>query len=148
MAKYQAVENKILPTEISKPRVIIYDPEHIQYIVGVGAGFEYEPQFMTVENMDGSVQHFPLNSIITMGVNNVECLDNIKLDETLMKRIAVFNKEQQCKRLDEEIREKRKRIKEIEAVLEDREHRLTKLKEFIRHIYELDIDDDDDDWDD
>lgn len=132
---------------IKKPRVIIYDDKDMQYIVGDYGSLDYEPQFMTVENMDGTRQSFPLNSILTMGVNDIECLDNIKLDPTLMKRIAVFNKEQECKRLDKEIHEKRERIKEIEAVLEDREGRLAKLKEFIRHIYEIELDDDDD-WDD
>lgn len=131
---------------MKKPRIIIYNDEDMNYITGDYASLDYEPQFMTVENMDGSVRHFPLNSVLTMGINDIECLDNIELDPTLMKRIAVFNKEQECKRLDKEIHEKRQRVKEIEAVLEDREGRLAKLKEFIRHIYEIELDDDD--WDD
>lgn len=144
---YKAVENKILPTTINKPRVIIYNDEDINYIVGTYGNLSWEPRYITAENMDGSRSYFPLNSVVTIGVDEAECLENIKLDDTLMKRIAVFNKEQQCKRLDKEIHEKRQRIKEIEAVLEDREGRLAKLKEFVRHIYEIELDDDDD-WDD
>lgn len=128
---------------MKKPRIIIYNDEDMNYITGDYASMDYEPQFITAENMDGSRSCFPLNSILTMGVNDIECLDNIKLDPTLMKRIAVFNKEQECKRLDKEIHEKRQKIKEIEAVLEDREGRLAKLKEFVRHIYEIELDDDD-----
>ena len=113
---------------MKKPRIIIYNGEDMNYITGDYASLEYEPQFMTVESMDGNVRHFPLNSILTMGVNDIECLDSIKLDPTLMKRIAVFNKEQECKKLDKEIHDKRQKVKEIEAILEDRERRLNKLK--------------------
>ena len=143
---YKAVEDKILPTIMKKPRIIIYNDEDMNYITGDYASLDYEPQFMTFEGTDGTKQSFPLNTILTMGVNDIDCLDNIKLDPTLMKRIALFNKEQECKRLDKEIHEKRERVKEIEAVLEDREGRLAKLKEFVRHIYEIKVDDDD--WDD
>ena len=138
--------DKILPTMIKKPRVIIYDDKDMQYIVGDYGSLDYEPQFMTVESLDGTRQSFPLNTIITLSVNDTDFVDNIKLDATLMKRIAVFNKEQECKRLDKEIHDKRQQVKEIEAVLEDRERRLNKLKEFIAHIYEIDVNDDD--WDD
>lgn len=131
---------------IKKPRVIIYDDKDMQYIVGDYGSLDYEPQFMTVESLDGTRQSFPLNTVITMSASDAECLENIKLDSTLMKRIAVFNKEQECKRLDKEIHDKRQQVKEIEAVLEDRERRLNKLKEFITHIYEIDVNDDD--WDD
>ncbi len=124
----------------------MYDDKDMQYIVGDYGSLEYEPQFMTVESLDGTRQSFPLNTIITLSVNDTDFVDNIKLDATLMKRIAVFNKEQECKRLDKEIHDKRQQVKEIEAVLEDRERRLNKLKEFIAHIYEIDVNDDD--WDD
>lgn len=135
-----------LPTMINNPRVVIYNDEDINYIVGNGVSFEWEPQYITYESFDGTRTPFDMGVVATIHLNNAETLENIKLDDTLMKRIAVFNKEQQCKRLDEEIRNKRKRIEEIETILEDRERRLMKLKEFVRHIYEIDVEDDEE-WD-
>ena len=143
---YKAIGDKILPNFINNTKVIIYDDNNIQYIVGDGASFEWEPQYSTYESFDGSRTTFPLGVTVTLGLSDAEVLDNIKLDKTLMERIAVFNKEQQCKKLDKEIKEKKERIKEIEAILEDREHRLDKLKEFIADIYDIDIENND--WDD
>lgn len=142
-------KKKELPNLISNARVIIYDDKEIQYITGSCASFEWEPRYLTYESMDGTRTPFDLGATITLGVNNGECLDNIKLDDTLMKRIAKFNKEQECKRLDKEIEDRKNKLKEIEEVLSDRTVRLKKLKEFIADIYDMDIKDDDDyDWDD
>lgn len=144
---YNAVGGKLLPNFISNTRVIIYDDKDIQYIVGNGASFEWEPEYSTCESLDGSRTTFPLGVKVTLGLSNGEILDNITLDDTLMKRIAKFNKEQEIKRLDEEIKEKKEKIKEIENILEDRENRLDKLKRYIANIYDMDIVEDDDDWD-
>lgn len=144
--KYKAVDDKILSIYCNKPRVIIYDDENIQYFVGNGASFEWIPQYMTFENLDGAKTPFDMGVDISMHLDETKVLDNIKLDDTTMRRIAEFNKSQECKRLDEKIKEKKARIKEIEIILEDREHRLAKLKEYIKHIYEIDVDDED--WDD
>lgn len=144
--KYKAVDNKILPAYLNKPRVIIYDDENIKYYVGNGASFDWEPQYMTYESVDGTKTPLDMGVDVHMHLDETKALDNIKLDDTTMRRIAEFNKSQECKRLDEKIKEKKARIKEIETILEDREHRLVKLKEYIRHIYEIDVNDDD--WDD
>lgn len=145
---YNAVGGKLLPNFINNTRVIIYDDNDIQYIVGDGASFEWEPQYSTYETFDGSRTTFPFGVKVTLGLNNGEILDNIRLDDTLMKRIAKFNKEQEIKRLDDEIAKKKEEIKEIESILNDRTVRLKKLKEFIANIYDMDIEDEDDeDWD-
>lgn len=144
---YKAVGGKILPTDIyGNARVIIYDDNYIQYIIANATSFNWEPQSLDYECIDGTIHHIPLNAIVTMSVDNMECLENIKLDDTLMKRIAVFNKTQECKRLDKEIADKKKEIEKIEEVLEDRNGRLKKLKAFIRDIYKIDISEEDD-WD-
>lgn len=143
MVKRRKIETPVI---INNPRVIIYDDENIQYVVGNMATFEWKPEYMSMEGVDGARTTFDMGVTITLDIDDANCLENIKLDDTLMKRIAVYNKEAQCKRLDDEIRSKRKRIDEIETILEDRERRLIKLKEFVRHIYEIDIDGDD--WDD
>lgn len=144
---YKAVENKILPNFINNTRVIIYDDENIQYIDGAGASFEWEPQYHFYESIDGSRTPIEMGVKVTLGLNNAVCKDNITLDDTLMKRIAKFNKERECKILDAEIQEKKDRIKYIEGILEDREKRLQKLKNFIADIYDINIDEEDD-WDD
>lgn len=141
-------KKKELPNLISNPHVIIYDDKNIQYITGLMAGVDYEPQVMTYEHIDGSRTSLPLNTQISMCVNDTEILDNITLDDTLMKRIAKFNKEQECKRLDEEIKEKKEKIKELDDILKDRDKRVDKLKKYVAEIYDMDIKDDDDyDWD-
>jgi hypothetical protein len=141
---YKAFGGKILPTDTySNTRVIIYNDDDIQYIIGNGTSFEWEPRCLDYECINGTRHHIPLNAVVTMSVDDAECLENIKLDDTLMKRIAKFNKEQECKRLDKEIEDKKKEIEKIEEVLEDRNGRLKKLKTFIRDIYEIDIDEDD-----
>ena len=142
---YKAVGSKVLPNLVSNARVILYDDENIQYITGCCASFEWEPQYMTFESMDGTKTPFDLGATITLSVNNGECLDNVKLDDTLMKRIAKFNKEQECKRLDEEINEKKEKIKELDNILTDRDKRVERLKKYIAEIYDMDIADDD--WD-
>ena len=147
MARKTYKVDNVLPLNwYGNTKVIIYNDEDIKYIIGNGTSFEWEPKCMTYESIDGKKTSFPMGAIVNLHVDDANCLDNIKLDDTLMRRIAIFNKEQECKRLDEEIADKKKQIKEIETILEDREHRLEKLKKFIAHIYEIDIEDDDD-WD-
>ena len=67
-----------------------------------------------------------------------------------MKRLAKFNKEIDIKRLDKQIEEKKKQIDELDNVLQDREDRVGKLKNFIKDIYNINLyeDDGDYDWDD
>ena len=70
-----------------------------------------------------------------------EKIENIKLDDTLMRRIAKFNKEQEIKRLEHEIENKKERIKELDDILQDKEGRIEKLKEFVAIIYDIDLED-------
>ena len=64
-----------------------------------------------------------------------------------MRRIAKYNKEKECQQLDEKIKEKKAKIKELDDILTDRVGRVEKLKEFIAKIYDIDLyDDEDDDW--
>lgn len=144
---YKVEGSKILPVYMDKPRVIIYDDENIQYIVGSGACFEWEPQHMYFESIDGTRTPFDMGVDIKLRLDEVACHDNIMLDNTTMRRIAVFNKEQECKRLDDEIEKKKERIKELDDILKDREHRVDKIKKYIAGIYDIDISDDDE-WDD
>ena len=148
--------NKVVKKElvkvINEPHILIYDKDNIQYVKGNYARFDWAMDTLDVNYLvDGSRTRIPsLSATMTVGTTNTEQLDNIELDETTMKRIAKFNKGQEIKRLDAEIKEKKEQIANIEEVLNDRTKRLKKLKDFIADIYDIDVDkeDDYDDWDD
>jgi len=134
--------------EINKPKILIYDEDNIRYITGY-CGFtdvSCEP-LERVEYIDGHSEYIsPLSSNFSCSISNYEELNNIELDETTMKRIAKYNKEQECKQLDEKIKEKKEKIKELDDFLKDKEKRVEKLKKYIINIFDIDIDDDEDDY--
>lgn len=129
--------------------VIIYNDEFINYRHAVPVSIDSVPRFIEYDSDTfGGRQRDVISNTITMETGVYEELENIQLDPTLMKRIAVFNKEQECKRLDKEIEEKKEQIKELDNLLKDKEKRWQKVKEYIANIYELDIDNDYEDYDD
>ena len=128
--------------------VLIYNDKFINYRHAVPVSIDSVPRFIEYgSNMLGSRQRDVISNTITMETGAYEELENIQLDPTLMKRIAVFNKKQECKRLDKEIEEKKEQIKELDDLLKDKEKRWQKVKEYIANIYELDIDNDYEDYD-
>lgn len=138
---------------IKKPsdmKVIMYDDKNLEYFVGNYGCFDMKTDVIEVNGIsDLHSQFIPgcdLNCSFSM--NNTKKHDTIKLDETLMRRIAKYNKEQVCKNLDIEIAEKRKQIKELDDILTDRVGRVEKLKAFIKDIYDIDLHEeyDDDDY--
>ncbi len=142
--------NKI--KQVSNPKIIICDDENIQYIVGTFGNFEInsgEPIEITTSK-DFERQYIPpMYNYFECEMRNCEQLDNIMLDETTMKRIAKYNKEVEVKRLDNTIKEKKDKIKELDDILQDTEGRVKKLKEFVANIYNINLDEDDEnyDWD-
>ena len=142
--------NKVVKKElvkvINEPHILIYDKDNIQYVKGDYARFDWAMDMLDdTRLLDGSRIMIPsLCSTLTVNTTNTEQLDNIELDETTMKRIAKFNKGQEIKRLDAEIKEKKEQIANIEEVLNDRTKRLKKLKDFIADIYNIDTDEEDD----
>lgn len=138
-------------TKIIKPKIIMYDDNDMNYIVGNIGIVEIEPDVMSVtalsDTYERKVTNFTTHVEFTM--SNCEEFDTIQLDPTLMKRIAKFNKEQECKRLDDVIKQKKdiidnlnNDIKSLDEVLKDKEKRWKKVKEYIANIYEIPIDDD------
>lgn len=119
--------------------ILIYDDKNIKYYSGILFEIDFEPEFIKNIYLDGQTD------TITAGVNlnarlcSYEENDNIKLDDTTMKRIAKFNKEQEIKRLDKKIEDKKNTIKELDDILQDKEKRLEKLKEFVANLYEIDV---------
>ena len=65
-----------------------------------------------------------------MGKSQEE-LNSLEEKVSMMKDQVVY--------LEHDILMKKKELERLEAILEDREHRLQKLKNFIRHIYEMDV---------
>lgn len=133
--------------EIIKPKILIYDEDKIQYITGYCGFLNVYNEPEQVNYIDGHSEYLPsLSSDFSCSISNYEELNNIELDETTMKRIAKFNKEQECKRLDEKIESKKAKIKELDDILKDKEKRVDKLKKYIINIFDIDIDDEDDDY--
>lgn len=135
------MKKKNIEQYVRKPmNVIIYDDENIMYYHSIVTSFSSEPNFMGDD--------YIVSYSVVLDVPNIERLDNISFDETTMKRIAKYNKQQECKRLDKEIEEKTQRIKDLDILLKDKEKRWNKVKEYIANIYDLDLDESDDyDWD-
>lgn len=132
---------------ISEPKILIYDDENIEYLCGNSGIFSLKSgapiEFSSID--DFNKQYLPpMYNFFECEVPNFEQLDNIKLDDTTMKRIAKFNKEADIKKLDKTIKEKEDKIKELDDVLQDKEGRIKKLKEFVAKIYDIDIEYDED----
>lgn len=140
----------MIKNHINNPKILIYDDENIQYIVGTVGNFGInngEPIEITAPK-DFERQYIPpMYNYFECEIRNCEQLDNIMLDETTMKRIAKYNKEVEVKRLDNTIKEKKDKIKELDDILQDKEGRVKKLKEFVANIYNINLDEDDEDYD-
>lgn len=140
--------NKI--KQVSNPKIIIYDDENIQYTVGTVGNFEINSgeSIEITTPKDFERQYIPpMYNYFECEIRNCEQLDNIMLDETTMKRIAKYNKEIEIKRLDNTIKKKKDKIKELDDILQDKEGRVKKLKEFVANIYDIDLNEDDEDYD-
>lgn len=140
MAKKQTTIDRIKPMN-----VLLYDDNNIIYYDGVLTSIDMEEQ-INEYNLNGKISKEIAGRIITLNVSYFSQIDNIKLDDTTMKRIAVFNKQRECKRLDKIIEEKKKVIKELDDNLQDKEKRWEKVKKYIANIYDLDLKDDYDDY--
>lgn len=132
--------------------MLIYDKDNIIYYSGNPTRIDVESDIAEFD--DPKIPFYKrtviVGKIMTLQVSNIETLDNIVLDDTTMKRIAKFNKNQEMKRLDKTIQKKQEKIKELEDILSDREKRVDKLKEYIEKIYDINLDEDDEyedyDW--
>lgn len=127
-----------------KMNVLIYNDENMYYYNGVLVRMDNKPQCITYQSVCDTSARTTLSPYSTMEfeVNNYfEYNENIKLDDTLMKRIAKFNKTQECKRLDKQIEEKQKKINELDNLLKDKEQRWDKVKEYIKNIYDISLED-------
>lgn len=135
--------------EIKQPKILIYDDENIRYITGYCGFVDVSCEPERVNYINGQSTYIqPLSSDFSCSISSFEELNNIELDETTMKRIAKYNKEIDIKKLDEKIKQKKEKIKELDDILTDKEKRVDMLKTYIANIFDIDIDEyDDDDYD-
>ena len=142
------MKNKCINFKAKPANILIYDEENITYYQGTWTYIESTANYDSGHYIDGTDYNYVLNHDIHVISRDLEQLDNIKLDETTMKRIAKYNKQRECQRLDKEINEKQERIKELDDLLQDKEKRWKKVKDYIKNIYEISLDEDydDEDW--
>jgi len=128
--------------------ILIYDDENLEYKTGILVQQKNIPdiiEFCELGNpMPTKIKGRSVQLIADVG--NFEEKETIKLDDTLMKRIAKYNKETEVEKLDEKLKAKGKKLKELEEKIEDREQRWKKIQTFVSKIYELPLEDDDDDY--
>ena len=145
------MKKALQPITIKEPRILIYDDEYMDYRVGrLGTfGSAPEPPIEITGLRDNTRKYIPApTASFECTVSNYEELENIKLDETTMRRIAKFNKEIDIQKLDKKIKEKEAKIKELDDILQDKEGRIDKLKKFVAELYDIDLsDEDDEDYD-
>lgn len=134
-----------------KYNILVYNDEYMIYYDGVLASFNKENIWDNGYFATGEHYQYLLGTNIKFTVPCLEQHETIKLDDTLMKRIAKFNKEVEIKKLDETIKNKQEKIKELDNLLQDKEKRWNKVKDYIKNIYNISLEDDYDDeeyWED
>lgn len=136
---------KKIPEIVKCANVLIYDDENIKYYNGKMISFQQEANIDSGRFITGETYSNIMDWTIIFNVNDLKESENIKLDDTTMKRIAKFNKEQEILRLEEKIQQKKNKIKELDDLLQDKEERWNKVKEYIANIYDLDLEEDYDD---
>ena len=126
--------------------VIIYNDKDMIYREGFLSSFESNTNISEERWLDGSS-----STLIHGYTDTIICQHNgekqsIELDPTTMQRILKYNKEVEIEKLNKEIKNKREQIKELDDKLKDKEKRWEKVKQYIANIYDLDLEEDDDDY--
>ncbi len=144
------MKKTLQPKSINQPRILIYDDENMDYRVGScgSFGITSEPPIEITSWKDNTRKNIPApTQSFECIISNYEELEYIKLDDTTMRRIAKFNKDIYIQKLDETIKEKEAKIKELDDILQDKEGRIDKLKKFVAKLYDIDLSDEDEDYD-
>lgn len=131
-------------------RVIVYNQENLEYIDGLLCGIDCDTEGNIDYHyyLDGTRETEITGMTYTIHVSYPMKKQCIELDPTTMKRIAKYNKEIEIEKLNEEIKNKKKQIKELDNKLHDREQRWQRVKNYIANIYDMDLnEEDEDDWD-
>lgn len=149
MPKKSKTDNSLFSV-INNPHIIIYDKDNLIYYEGYGGylGAAYDSiVYHSIE--DGSIQYLPPRDYeFSCCVMNAKRKNYVDLDDTLMKRIAKYNKEVEIQKLDEDIETKKKHIEELDNILNDRNKRVNMLRKYIANIWNISINEEDkEDWD-
>lgn len=123
-------------------KIILYNDDDIKYLTGTFVQGQITPNYIDCTTCSSNKKEYiRLNTEIAGTINDFKTSETIKLDETLMRRIAKYNKEQELKQIDEQIENKKQKLKELEDLIEDRDKRVKKLKEFVAKLYDLELED-------
>ena len=138
-------KSKTLPKYVVG-NIIVYNEEDMYYYQGSLISIDMDMNYLYYNSLDGDYRRIEDGIIMTAKINNYKEGENIVLDDTTMKRIAKYNKTADLKRLDKIIAEKEEKIRELDALLTDKEKRWKKVKDFVANIYNIDVNKDDDDY--
>lgn len=129
-------------------KILIYNDELLCYKTGNLVSTREESSVIDIgdpRDINKRILKSPLETM-TFVVDSSKQSETVKLDDTLMRRIAKYNKEIEVKELDKNLKDKEEKIKELEEKIEDREKRWKKIQEFVANIYDLPVEDDEDDY--
>lgn len=128
--------------------ILIYDDENFEYMTGELIGITKEPILMDCTSIRDFMQRYMPTGRANLWFEIQDCenKETIHFDDTLMKRIAKYNKEADIEKLDNDLKTKKKKIKELEEKIEDREQRWQKIQKFVANIYDLPLEDNEDDY--
>lgn len=129
--------------------ILIYDDEEIKYMTGEIKRLETNPILAECTNINDFTRKYMTTGRKEMlcDIRDYDEKETIRLDDTLMRRIAKYNKEAEIEDMDRKLKAKEERIKQLEEKIEDREERWKKIQKFVAKIYELPIDDENYDYD-
>ena len=125
--------------------IIMYDDKEMIYLRGslieTRVDFNYGEK---TSYFDFETKTILLSKTFIGQINDLDIIETIKLDETLMKRIAKYNKIAEINKMKKTIKEKEKKIENLDNILQDKDERVKRLKQFIANIYDLDLEEEDD----
>lgn len=136
--------------KVNIPKILIWDKDNLVYYEGNCGSFSLIPdmiEYRTLTN-DSVTRLQDRDTDFNCSIPNMEEKKTVDLDPTLMKRIAKYNKEVEVTKLDEVIKEKEERIKKLDDILYDRTKRVDKLTKYIDNIWNIDISNNDDYYED
>lgn len=142
---------KITKKEVNaKKDYVVVNLYHERYSADLDICIHKNQSIIDIYNYYNFAEDFDINKLERQGYQEMgyvydKCGSYEPSDYELTKK--------ECKRLDKEIEEKENRIKELDDLLQDKEKRWNKVKQYIKQVYEIenidDLDDDDyDDWED
>lgn len=152
MKKKSKTDNSLFSV-INNPHVIIYDKDNLIYFEGCGGYLGAAPDFINsiqyLSPEDDRIQYLPPRDYeFSCRVMDAKRKNYVDLDDTLMKRIAKYNKEVEIQKLDEDIETKKKHIEELDNILNDRNKRVNMLRKYIANIWNINVnEEDEEDWD-